>query len=76
MPRFIIGVRELYDHDLRARWQGIDTGFGVLSQPIASENLAVSATAFANVATGQGRPGQEVDADAIPLEELGNGAHH
>ena len=30
MPRFIISIRELYDRDLQNRWQGIDTGFGVL----------------------------------------------
>jgi len=30
MPRFIISVRELYDREFRGRWQGIDTGFGVV----------------------------------------------
>ena len=48
MPRFIISVRELYDRDLRGRWQGVDTGFGVLSQPVSSGNAAVSAIRFAN----------------------------
>ena len=28
MPRFIIGVREMYDHEVRKRMQGIDSGFG------------------------------------------------
>jgi len=74
MPRFIISVRELYDRDLRARWQGIDTGFGVWSQPIASQNVALSTISFVDVATGQGQ-GQEGDAEAIQLEELGDGAH-
>ena len=46
MPRFIISVRELYDRDL-------DFGFGVLSQPTASRGEALSAIAFADVASGQ-----------------------
>jgi len=76
MPRFIISVRELYDRDLRARWQGIDTGFGVLSQPIASQNVALSATSFVDVATGPGQgQEQEGDAEAIRPEELGDGSH-
>jgi hypothetical protein len=76
MPRFIISVRELYDRDLRPRWQGIDSGFGVLSQPIVSQNGSVSAIAFADIA-----PGQEVvegdsdayDSEAIRLEVVGDG---
>ena len=78
MPRFIISIRELYDRDLHGRWQGIDTGFGVLSQPIASENEVVSAIAFAAVAPGQGQgqtvEGDEDDLEAIRLEVLGDGA--
>ena len=66
MPRFIIGIRELYDHDLYGHWQGIDTGFGVLSQP---ENEVVSAIAFAAVAPGQGR-GQMVEGDEDDLEAI------
>ncbi|KAI9568759.1 hypothetical protein HD554DRAFT_2038528 [Boletus coccyginus] len=73
MPRFIISVRELYDRDLRARWQGIDSGFGVLSQPIAGGNAAVSAIGFADVTTGQ-EHGHEGDAEVIRLEVRG-GAH-
>ena len=53
MPRFIISVRELYDRDLRGRRQGIDTGFGVSSQPISSGNATVSVIRFAGVAPGQ-----------------------
>ncbi|KAI9573441.1 hypothetical protein HD554DRAFT_2167047 [Boletus coccyginus] len=71
MPRFIISIRELYDRDLHARWQGIDSRFGVLSQPIASETVAVSAIAIAEVATEQGQGG-EGDTEAIGLEELGD----
>jgi len=78
MSRFIIGVRELYDRDLRAHWQGIDTGFGVLSQPIVSENVVVSAIAFAAVTPGQGQgqmvEGDEDDSEVIRLEVLGDGS--
>ena len=76
MPRFIISVRELYDRDTRACWQGVDTGFGVLSQPLAGENGAVSAIAFADVVTAHGQ-GQvaEGDAEGIRLEELGANKH-
>ena len=73
MPRFIISVREMYDRDLRGRWQGVDTGFGVLSQPVSSGNAAVSAIRFADAAPGQ-EEGQvaegevEDDSEAIRLE--------
>ena len=53
MPRFIISVRELYDRDLRGRWQGVDTGFGVFAQTVSSGNVAMSAIQFADVAPGQ-----------------------
>ncbi|KAN0075457.1 hypothetical protein V8E55_011480 [Tylopilus felleus] len=62
MPRFIISIRELYDHDHRGRLQGIDTGFGVSSQPVDSENTAVSTIAFADVAGGQ-EQGQAAEGD-------------
>ena len=74
MPRLIINVRELYDRDLRAHWQGIDTGFGVLSQPTFSENAATSTIAFADVTTGQGQL-VEGTLEAIQLAELGDGTH-
>jgi len=72
MPRFIISVRELYDRDLRGRWQGIDTGFGVASKSISSENAAVSAIQFADAAPrqeeGQVAEGAIDDSEAIRLE--------
>ncbi|KAI9571045.1 hypothetical protein HD554DRAFT_242793 [Boletus coccyginus] len=75
MPRFIISMRELYDRNLHgAGQQGIDTGFGMLSQPIASQSMAVSAISFVEVATGQGQ-GQEGDAEAIQLEEMGDSTY-
>ena len=78
MPRFIISVRELYDRNLHRRWQGVDTGFGVLSQVIASENAAVSAIAFADVAPGQDQAveGDANELEAIRLEPLGDHTGH
>jgi hypothetical protein len=76
MPRFIISVRELYDRDLRGREQGIDTGFGVLSQPNFGENTAVSAMEFADVAQGeegQAAEGEVENSGAIRLDMLGDG---
>jgi hypothetical protein len=74
MPRFIIGVRELYDRDLRGHLQGIDTGFGVSSKPISSGNAVVSAIQFADVAPEQEQEqvqvaeGEMEDSEAIQLE--------
>ena len=54
MPRFFIGVRELYDRDSHGCGQGIDSGFGISSQHTTSENATVSAAiAFTEVALGQ-----------------------
>ena len=79
IPRFIISVRELYDRDLSGRWQGIDTGFGVSSQPSSSGNAAVSAIEFAGVAPGQEQgqvaEGEVDDSEAIRLEMLGDGMY-
>ena len=75
-PRFIISIRELYDRDLRGRWNGVDSGFGVLSQAIASEDAVVSAIAFADVnpgQEGQAVEGGEGDSEGIKLELLGDG---
>ena len=68
-PRFIISVRELYDRDLRGHRQGIDTGFGVLSQPISNGNAAMSAIEFAaGKEQGQLAEGEVDDSEAIRLE--------
>ena len=66
-------MRELYDHDLRGHWQGIDTGFGVLSQPITSGNAAMSAIRFADAPPAgqeeaQVTEGEVNDSEAIRLE--------
>ena len=75
MPRFIISVRELYDGHRR---QGIDTGFGMSSQPVFNSNTAVSAIEFAKVTPGQEQgqvlaEGEADDPEAIQLEMLGDG---
>ena len=75
MPRFIISVRELYDRDLQhCRWQGVDTGFGVLSHPIASDHAAASAIVFADVVPGQDEAVEEdaTESEVIRLETLGD----
>lgn len=77
VPRFIIAVREQYDQNLHRRWQGIDTGFGVLSQPtIASQNAALSAIVFADVALEQDQveEGEANESEAIRLETLDSNA--
>jgi len=82
MPRFIINVRELYDQDARGRGQGIDTGFGVSSQPVSGEDTAMSAIEFAGIAPGQGQghrqvaEGEAVGWEVIRLDMLGDGARH
>ena len=80
MPRFIISVREMYDHDARGHRQEIDTGFGLSSQTVYSENAAVSAIKFAGVASarrqerGQVAEGEVDDSEAIRLDTLGDGS--
>lgn len=75
IPRFIISMRELYDRDLRDRWQGIDTGFGVLPESIASENAAVSTVAFTDTSGhDQIVEGNVDDSEGIQLVAVGDGA--
>lgn len=77
LPRFIMNIRELYDRDCH---QGVDSGFGILSQPAVAENQTVSAIAFADNALGQSE-GQIMedhtgDPDTVSLEEIRrDGAH-
>jgi hypothetical protein len=73
-------VRELHDRDLRSRWQGIDTGFGIMSQPILGENAAtVSGIKVVDAAAARGQEQEQVvegevdDPEAIRLEMLGLG---
>ena len=75
MPRFIISVREMYDHGIggRRRWQGVDTGFGASSQPNGSQSATMSAIGFAD-ALGQDRvaEGNANEWEAIRLELSGD----
>ena len=71
MPRFIISIRELYDRDARHGWKGIDSGFGVSSQPVDSENGVVSGIAFADVRVNPGwEEGQTVEGNEDNREEI------
>ena len=78
MPRFIIGVRALHDRDrVRDRcWQGIDTGFGMSSQPVFSENVAISADLAPGQEHRQVAEGDVDDSEVIRLEMLGDGTRH
>jgi hypothetical protein len=78
MPRFIISVRELDDREVHGRWQRVDIGFGVSSQPVFSLSAAVSAIEFADrVVPGQGQgqvaEGEVDDSEVIRLGMLGDG---
>ena len=78
MPRFVISIREWYDHDLQNRGLGIDIGFGIFSQLLADENMTMSVVVFADVVPedGQTRMTEEGarDSETIQLEALGDGA--
>ena len=80
MPRFIISIRELYDRDVRHGWKGVDSGFGVSSQPVDSENGVVSGIAFADVRInpgwegGQTAAGDEDKPEENVFEMLRNGS--
>lgn len=70
LPRFIVGVREMHERDPTRGWEGIDSAFGALSQPIVSENTAVSAITFPDFASGQTQILEEDDVEAIQLEVM------
>ncbi|KAF8119164.1 hypothetical protein EV363DRAFT_1593394 [Boletus edulis] len=55
IPRFIIGIRELYDRDTHGRFH-IDTGFGVRSRSSVGLDTTVSAMVFVD-----GDQGPEVE---------------
>ena len=72
-------MRELYDHDCCSQWKGIDSRFGILSQPTAGPDGVTSAIAFVDVNIHQeesqvGEGGAD-DPEVIRLEMLGDGAH-
>lgn len=72
MPQFIISIWELYDHDLHCHWQGIDTGFGVLSQPTSSQDAAVSVIALVGISPGQAHVvgGDMNESEAVWMEKV------
>ena len=77
MPRFIISIRELYHRDLRKRWQGIDTGFGVFSQPNSSGDTTISGIGFADDMWEQEEAVDDGadDSRGIPLEGVEDRVH-
>lgn len=80
VPRFILEVRELYDHDTHGRWQGIDTGFGVSQLAIDLEATVAFAVVASADSSGQGVAMEEEDVatggeGTIPLEVVGMRVH-
>ncbi|KAF8136934.1 hypothetical protein EV363DRAFT_1315936 [Boletus edulis] len=72
VPRFIIGIRELYDRDAHGH-SHIDTGFGMRSQLNVGANTTMSAMIFTDVNRERQDPEVEGDADNsgnIELEEV------
>jgi len=68
IPRLIISIRELYDHDIRGRFH-IDTGFGVVSQSNAGPDITMSAMVFVN-----GNQGPEVHGGTSNSSDLEMGS--
>jgi hypothetical protein len=69
---FIISVRELYDRDLRVRWQGVDTRSRFLSQPVETRPYLRSRSRMlargrvgTSLSTERQSPGQLVIAEEI-----------
>lgn len=75
IPRFIISIRELYDGDIRGRLEGVDTGFGVLSQSDAVPNRTVSAMVFMDVNPACHPPAEDDmdDLDTISVQMVEEG---
>ncbi|KAF8122269.1 hypothetical protein EV363DRAFT_1182884, partial [Boletus edulis] len=70
IPRFVISIRELYDHDIRGRFH-IDTGFGVQSRSNDGLDTTVSAMVFVDV-----NQGPEVEGSMDNSEDVGVGRVH
>ena len=77
MPRFIINMRELYEHDCYSRGKGIDSRFGILSQSTVSPNAVMPAIVLTDVNFQQGESqvseGGVDDPEVIRPEMLGMG---
>jgi hypothetical protein len=79
VPRFIIGIRELYDKDSRRGCiQEIDTGFGMFSQAFVSRGTIAPAIAFADNAPVQDQSMSMEEyageSDVIRIERFGDDA--
>ncbi|KAF8126709.1 hypothetical protein EV363DRAFT_1523971 [Boletus edulis] len=70
IPRFIISIRELYDHDIRGRFH-IDTGFGVRSRSNHGLDTIVSAMVFMG-----GNQGSDVEGGTDNSGDLELGTVH
>ncbi|KAF8122304.1 hypothetical protein EV363DRAFT_1182981 [Boletus edulis] len=70
IPRFVVSIRELYDHDIHGRFH-VDSGFGVVSRSDAAPNATVSEMAFADV-----NQGPEVEGGTDKSGDLGMGRAH
>ncbi|KAF8446340.1 hypothetical protein L210DRAFT_2971433 [Boletus edulis BED1] len=70
IPRFIISIRELYDHDIRGRFH-IDTGFGLRSRSNPGLDTTVSAMVFVG-----GDQGPEVEGGTDNSGDLELGTVH
>ena len=79
MPRFIINMRELYEHDCYSRGKGIDSRFGILSQSTVSPNAVMPAIVLTDVNFQQGESqvseGGVDDPEVIRPEMLGDGIY-
>ncbi|KAF8126713.1 hypothetical protein EV363DRAFT_1173837 [Boletus edulis] len=71
IPRFIIGIRELYACDIRRGRFHIDTGFGMQSRSNAGLDTTVSAIVFMD-----GHQGPEVEGDTDNSGDLELGRVH
>ncbi|KAF8122298.1 hypothetical protein EV363DRAFT_1301244 [Boletus edulis] len=65
IPRFVISIRELYDHVIRGRFH-IDTEFGMMSRLNASQDTTASAMVFVD-----GNQGAEVEGSMDNSGDLG-----
>jgi len=70
IPRFIIGIRELYDRDIHGRFH-IDTGFGIRSRSNAGPDTTISAIVFMD-----GHQGPEVEGNTDNSGDLELGRMH
>jgi len=76
-PRFVIGMRELFDKDSRGRLEGIDSAFGISSHSwnVAGRDHSVSGIAFVGASSHLGEEGgEEIQVEAVRGNESGRGS--